>query len=173
MGAESGMGWSKRKERKREVTPAEEVDAVHQEKEEQEEPLYEVAEIVDAQAGSWYRVRWAGYSEGDDTWEPAAHLQHCATFQQYLQQQQYLSQPASHHASQHAAQHSSQHSSQHAPQHLPCWLVQNQVGTILVLHKCGASRKPLGRRARKATDWSGKSIVYSLYGYSACKDSLK
>ncbi|MBN3322789.1 MPP8 phase, partial [Atractosteus spatula] len=48
--------------------------------EEEEGDVFEVEQIIDMRTSKGevlYRVRWKGYSSGDDTWEPESHLEDC------------------------------------------------------------------------------------------------
>ena len=39
----------------------------------------------------YYRVRWAGYTAADDTWEPARNLKACPSFiEEFLEQKKQL-----------------------------------------------------------------------------------
>lgn len=49
--------------------------------------VYNVAAVLDSRWNNGeavFRVRWEGFSEADDTWEPSENLTNCSVFQNYL-----------------------------------------------------------------------------------------
>ncbi|RXW12905.1 hypothetical protein EST38_g12947 [Candolleomyces aberdarensis] len=52
---------------------------------------YHVDEIVDAQYDKkgklWYKIRWMGFSEEEETWEPNESLRDCAALDRWEQAQ--------------------------------------------------------------------------------------